>query len=437
MKKVVFVILGLVFTAMAAEGGYEITPTISGVFPEKNTELQNYLSVGLRAGQYFNGEFINKIEIGAETARAYYNEGVVSNTGKRQAIITRYFVHAIKEFEINKNLYFYALAGAGYENIMKKARYGNNDSPYGNYGVGFRYALTDDFYLRTEVRHAIKLHSHDADNNILATFGISYALSEKSKSEANEPLSHIEPEAVKNEEILIEISEKNIEEIQSIDEQIVIETTKQESIIEEPIVEIKEREEIIVEEQLIAAESEENKSETENEKASAQTVDGETWLAALKDAYTKEPSESEVVEVDSDNDGIADTHDLCPDTPLGFNVDSVGCVKSITLHVNFSSGKADIQGDIQSQIESVAKILISETDYKVVLEGHTDSSGSKKINMKLSEQRVKKIASELVRLGVSESRIFVEWFGPEKPIAGNDTEEGRAQNRRVEAFFIK
>jgi OOP family OmpA-OmpF porin len=396
MKRIVFIIFSLVFMVMAAEGRYEVTSTISGVFPEESTNLKNYLSVGLRVGQYFDDEFINKVESGVESTRAYY-EDLGPGKSKRQAIITRYFVHAIKEFEINKNSYFYALVGAGYENIRKKARYGNNDSPYGNYGIGFRYVITDDFYLRTELRHAIKLHSKDGDNNLLATFGISYALEEKSKSKAFTPFPYIQSETIKNEEIFIEINEKKIDELEKISDE-------QQVVIESKV----------------------------HENATEQTVD------EFENTFTKQQSAAEIIDmIDSDNDGISDDQDLCPNTPIEFKVDSVGCIKSITLKINFSVNGADIPDNFQPQIESVAKILINETDYRVVLEGHTDSSGSEKENLTLSEQRVKKVAQELVRLGVDESRIFTEWFGSKKPVASNNNAEGRAENRRVEAFFIK
>ncbi|MDR2790184.1 MAG: OmpA family protein [Campylobacteraceae bacterium] len=405
MKRIVFIVFGLAFMVMAAEGRYEITPTISGVFPEKDTQLENYLSVGLRVGQYFDNEFINKVESGVEITKANY-EDLGAGKSERQAIITRYFAHAIKEFEISENTYFYALVGAGYENVRKKARYGNNDSPYGNYGVGFRYALTDDFYLRTEFRHAIKLHSEGGDNNLLATLGISYALGEKSESKADPFSSYAQSKSIKDDEIFIEINEKNMEEVEEADntQQTVVETERHESAVEV-----------------------QNAAEEAHEDAIEQAVG--------KFEYTLEQSAVDVI--DSDNDGVSDELDLCPNTPAEFKVDSVGCIKSVTLKINFSTGGADIPESFKPQIESVAKVLINEIDYKVILEGHTDSSGDKKKNLTLSEQRVKKVAQELVGMGVDESRIFVEWFGSEKPAASNNNAEGRAENRRVEAFFIK
>ncbi|MDR1614741.1 MAG: OmpA family protein [Campylobacteraceae bacterium] len=374
MKRVFFIIISLGFTLMAVEGRYEITPTISGVFPEGNTDLKDQLSVGLRVGQYFDNEFINKVESGIEFTKTYY-EDMGPGTGKRQALITRYFAHGIKEFGITENAYFYALAGIGYENIRKKTRYGNNDSPYGNYGVGFRYAFTDNFYLRTEVRHAIKLHNGHGDNNLFATLGVSYALKEKSKEDS------LSTDVLKNK------------------------LTEEENIVVE-VVEANEQ----------AIEKNDSAQQTE-------------YIPAQTAQIAEEP--------DSDNDGVFDDDDLCPNTPAEFKVDSVGCIKSITLKINFASNKADIADKFKPQIKSVAEILQNERDYKVILEGHTDSTGSKDLNLKLSEQRAKSVAEELIRLGVDKERIITEWFGSEKPIASNKNIEGRAENRRIEAIFIK
>ncbi|MDR0580242.1 MAG: OmpA family protein [Campylobacteraceae bacterium] len=353
MRKVVFITIALGCALIAAESRYDITPTIGGVFPEESTKLKDQLSAGLRVGQYFDNNFITKIEGGVEFAATHYDVP----QKKWQALLTRYFLHAIKEFEISENTYFYGLVGAGYENIRKKAgdiRFGNDDSPYVNYGIGLRYTVTDNLYLRTELRHAIKFTSHEGDNNIFATLGVSYVFGEEPK----------------HPEVVVEPAEDNV---------------------------------------------------TEDE---VQTV------------ATEEEAVTETV-VDSDNDGVSDDNDLCPNTPAEFKVDDVGCITSVALKVNFATNEADIPDEFKSNIETVAKILNSETDYEVIIEGHTDSTGSKEFNIKLSEERAKSVAQELIRLGVDGSRITTEWFGEEKPVASNKTPEGRAENRRIEAIFVK
>ena len=73
-------------------------------------------------------------------------------------------------------------------------------------------------------------------------------------------------------------------------------------------------------------------------------------------------------------------------------------------------------------------------DLKVVIEGHTDSVGTKAYNKNLSQERADAVKNYMVeKNGIDSNRIATEGFGEEKPIADNATAEGRAQNRRVEA----
>ena len=76
-------------------------------------------------------------------------------------------------------------------------------------------------------------------------------------------------------------------------------------------------------------------------------------------------------------------------------------------------------------------------DYTVRLEGNTDSRGSDEYNQKLSERRAAAVAKALAHFGVSADKITTVGLGEKNPIASNDTDAGRAQNRRVDAKFRK
>ncbi|MDD2384490.1 MAG: OmpA family protein [Sulfurospirillaceae bacterium] len=140
---------------------------------------------------------------------------------------------------------------------------------------------------------------------------------------------------------------------------------------------------------------------------------------------------------DSDGDGVYDDKDQCPNTPKGAVVDEVGCVKIIRLHVNFDFDQSNIKPEFKKEIAKVADFMKINSGYKVVLEGHTDSKGSDAYNMKLSDQRAKAVAKALAELGVPNAKITTEAYGESKPIATNDTDAGRAENRRVDAKFNK
>lgn len=100
--------------------------------------------------------------------------------------------------------------------------------------------------------------------------------------------------------------------------------------------------------------------------------------------------------------------------------------------IHFKFDKSDIQeGDIPI-LDEVASLMGRRESVVVTLKGHTDAIGSEKYNQKLSERRVKAAKAYLVKKGISEDRITAEAYGKEKPVATNETGQGRAENRRVE-----
>ncbi|MCF6173422.1 MAG: OmpA family protein, partial [Campylobacteraceae bacterium] len=149
------------------------------------------------------------------------------------------------------------------------------------------------------------------------------------------------------------------------------------------------------------------------------------------------PVSKPIVVGDDDHDGVNNNEDLCPNTPVGNVVNSDGCVKVIHLHVNFAFNEAHIPDSYMSQIKKVANFMLINDNYTVVLEGNTDSIGSKKYNQKLSILRANAVADVLEKLGVHPKRIIKKGFGESNPIATNKTKVGRAQNRRVDAKFLK
>jgi OOP family OmpA-OmpF porin len=136
---------------------------------------------------------------------------------------------------------------------------------------------------------------------------------------------------------------------------------------------------------------------------------------------------------DLDRDGVEDRLDQCPNTPCDFNVDSYGCPIKTTLKVNFKSGSSDITTLSMSKIDRFANFLLKNKGSRVKIVGHTDSFGSQKDNLLLSQRRAYAIVRSLIKRGVSAGRLFAEGRGESMPIASNKTLEGRAINRRIEA----
>ncbi len=138
---------------------------------------------------------------------------------------------------------------------------------------------------------------------------------------------------------------------------------------------------------------------------------------------------------DDDQDTVLNNMDECPNTPRGVMVGANGCVKSMTLHIKFSSGGSTIVSKYDSQIDKVANFMKKYPAYKVTLEGYTDATGSNAYNVELSDKRSYSVARALRQKGVEAERISTVGYGSSKPIATNKTEKGRAKNRRVDAVF--
>jgi outer membrane protein OmpA-like peptidoglycan-associated protein len=153
---------------------------------------------------------------------------------------------------------------------------------------------------------------------------------------------------------------------------------------------------------------------------------------------------------DRDGDGTFDPFDNCPDEPGPSR--NAGCpaeqpqrvvLKKDRLEIleviHFEFNKADIRSESFGLLEQVAKVLNAHPEIRHVrIEGHTDRVGSAEYNRELSAARARTVKSFLVELGhVDGTRLSTRGYGFDRPIATNDTEEGRARNRRVEFLILR
>ena len=109
--------------------------------------------------------------------------------------------------------------------------------------------------------------------------------------------------------------------------------------------------------------------------------------------------------------------------------------KFVTTNILFETGKATLKPESMADIKAVADYMTKNPSVRFEVQGHCDNQGSDKVNDPLSQQRAEAIVAELVKLGVDEWNLRAVGKGSHEPVADNKTEEGRAQNRRVE--FIK
>jgi OOP family OmpA-OmpF porin len=154
---------------------------------------------------------------------------------------------------------------------------------------------------------------------------------------------------------------------------------------------------------------------------------------------------------DEDDDGVFDRRDRCPDTPANTPVEHHGCplpqypasvkpepVQSevITLSdagdVLFAFNQSELTPAAQSKLDSLMPKLQSADVVSIKVIGHTDSVGSDTYNQALSERRASSVAAYLLSQGLAPNKLTSEGKGQSQPVADNETEEGRAKNRRVE-----
>ena len=106
--------------------------------------------------------------------------------------------------------------------------------------------------------------------------------------------------------------------------------------------------------------------------------------------------------------------------------------------VQFEIGKADLKEVSFTLLDEVAAMLKDNPQVELIsVEGHTDSTGSADFNRKLSQQRAESVAKYLGKKGVKAARMEPKGFGPDRPVADNETDPGREANRRVEFNILK
>ena len=104
--------------------------------------------------------------------------------------------------------------------------------------------------------------------------------------------------------------------------------------------------------------------------------------------------------------------------------------------VLFETGETELRSEAMESLVEVVDLLQSEPEKDIRIEGHTDSTGNPETNLRISQERAESVLEALVSLGVDAGRITAAGMGQDFPIATNETEEGRAQNRRVDVILL-
>ena len=165
-------------------------------------------------------------------------------------------------------------------------------------------------------------------------------------------------------------------------------------------------------------------------------------------------------DADNDGDGVLDAADRCPDTPAGVVVGADGCEQAAAVPapvvpvaaaavlpvagqtmvlggVTFQSSSARLLPESTAKLDQLALALRANAEAVVELRGHTDSVGASEVNRDLSQRRAMAVRDALIQRGIEPRRVNAVGYGEDFPIAGNDTAEGRARNRRVELHRLQ
>lgn len=150
--------------------------------------------------------------------------------------------------------------------------------------------------------------------------------------------------------------------------------------------------------------------------------------------------------LDSDGDGVFDGPDQCPDTPAGAQVDERGCLVQLELqNVEFEFNSFQLTSAARAYLTELAGQIVQQADPegtgRLELRGFTDSVGAEAYNQRLSERRAEAVRDFLLTTSMDmeqfANRLDAVGYGEADPVASNDTEEGRARNRRVELHIIR
>ena len=143
--------------------------------------------------------------------------------------------------------------------------------------------------------------------------------------------------------------------------------------------------------------------------------------------------------LDTDKDSVPDYKDECPNTLPGIPVDARGCphnkkkdLDQLKKGINFEFNSSKLTQNSYPTLDAIVKLMKEITEANVEVQGHTDIIGTEDYNQKLSEDRAHTVTDYLIKKGIAAERLRAVGFGTRVPLADNESDEGRAKNRRVE-----
>lgn len=383
MKKLLLIPALLATMAMATEYNWEITPTIGFNLPSDDKVIDDSMILG-GALQYNGCESAIKPELQYLYTKA---DNVGSNLETEISRIALNGVYALDKIGEATPL---LKAGLGIE-----SREYTKDDAFWNIGAGLKIPQTDDLAIKLEAIYMFS-GSETHDNALVLLAGLNYAFGPKAQAAAPAP---------------VDGDDDNDGVLNSLDKcPGTVPYTKVDA------------------------------------SGCAVEVDGDDDNDGVLNSLDKCPTTPTGKKVDTvgcslpeddDKDGVLNASDICPNTPLGEAVNVDGCPNKITLHAKFDNNSAVVKEKSFDLIQKYADFLNKYPAYSSKIIGHTSNNGAASYNQQLSEKRANAVMNMLLEKGVPADRLSASGEGETNPIADNATEEGRAENRRIEAALIR
>ncbi len=424
-------------------GAFTLSPMAGGyVFEgDQNIEHKNRLNFGLGLGYNITENW------GIEAVVNYIDSAKLETAGGRNEFDSfLYRLEALYHFLPENAFVPYIAIGAG--NLDANPEVGQHDDTFGaNYGVGFKYFVSENVALRVDARHFIGMsqgfdESKYTDNNLLYTGGLTFLMGGEKPAPAprdsdgdgvtdNLDQCPDTPRGVAVDASGCPLDSDGDGVPDYLDK---CPDTPKGVAVNSMGCELDSDGDGVCDSNDKCPNT--PKGVEVDDKGCPLDSDGDgvaDYLDKCPNTPKGAPVDSKGCPLDSDGDGVYDYLDKCPDTLKGVSVDEKGCPISFNLNIEFDFNKADIRPIYHSNLKAAAGFIKKYPAQQILVAGHTDSKGTDQYNQALSQRRADSVRKYLIeQFGISADKLVAKGYGESRPIDTNETDAGRQKNRRVE-----
>lgn len=382
-----------------------LTPTVGGIFFSDGEGLEASPLYGIKLSYDINGKNIAD-SLGIEGTFNYFSTKSTKGTGDVTGYIYR--VDAIYPFTPGKKWVPFFAAGLG--GINKKSSTSTEISPLVNYGAGVKYFIDDYLALRVDARHLIVYHEVDTRNNFELSVALTYIFGKEPKKKPAAPPARPKlPPKIKPKE----------------------ETFQEPSAPEPPTLSVLEK---------LGLGGGSLIGITPEYEPPRQPINKHALALKPKEEATKPIPATPPTETAAPKEATPPTETAAPkeqEPVIVSKPERHQVTQKMVLNVEFDTDQAVIKKQYSGQVKELAQLIKHFSGSSVIIEGHTDSSGGKRHNIKLSLRRAAAVKKALIGYGIGSEKITLKAYGSAKPVADNATAQGKQRNRRTTAIIVE